>query len=715
VVKNKTGQLTKLFYATVTIALLLVSQYHFNAPQQAEAAPPLVACSAEQIRATERWWYLGNRSVIDFGVSGSAQTLSLNPQNISMLEGSTVVTDTSGELQFYSNGQIIWNKNNQTMPNGSGLLAAPSATQTVASFPSLSRPGVYFVVHNGGAFETGGSGPLRYSEVDMSLDGGLGDVTNGVKNILLDGGANTATEGLIAVPNSDATGFWVITATGANEVGNNNIVAHEFDGDGPTGTIVRTPMSTPNGNTFATFNLSPDRTKLVQHFGNFTSGSGQLRLLNIDAESGVMSEIITWDLPKTGTNGDFNYSADFSPDGRWVYATRIFGGGKLFRYDTQTHTTADALEDNIELVGDLGTNGGQVKRAPDGRMYIANYNATHLHVVNDPNNISDPDFVQGGISLPSGATSQFGLPQTVSGCPAPKNAPVNLSVSASGYNSTELAWSEPVDTGGDTLLGYRIDRSLDGDNWATIVDNTQNTATTYQDSELSPGTTYYYRIYAVYDSLTSGSSNTASATTTNEAPDCNQGYVACFTSAVTGSEVVLEVEDSCEITSRGISEESSNSITDPENYSYPLGLVDFVLECQNSGDTITVTQYYYETQTDNYVLRKYNPNTESYFTINDHTIEDVTVNGSQALRVTFEVTDGGELDVDGEANGEIIDPAGPALQQTSPNSPIDESEEPIISDGLLANTGTRVMIAALLAAGSAGTALFLLKQRDTAS
>jgi hypothetical protein len=128
-----------------------------------------------------------------------------------------------------------------------------------------------------------------------------------------------------------------------------------------------------------------------------------------------------------------------------------------------------------------------------------------------------------------------------------------------------------------------------------------------------------------------------------------------------------------------------------------------------------VTQYYYETQTDNYVLRKYNPNTESYFTINDHTIEDVTVNGSQALRVTFEVTDGGELDVDGEANGEIIDPAGPALQQTSPNSPIDESEEPIISDGLLANTGTRVMIAALLAAGSAGTALFLLKQRDTAS
>lgn len=707
--KSKMGQLSKLFCIPVVVALFLVSLFILSAPQKVQAAPPLVACSAEQIRATERWWYFGNRSVINFGVSGSARTLSLNPQNISVLEGSTVVTDTSGELQFYSNGQTIWNKNNQAMPNGSGLLAAPSATQTVASFPSLSRPGVYFVVHNGGAFETGGSGPLRYSEVDMSLDGGLGDVTNGVKNILLDGGANTATEGLIAVPNSDATGFWVITATGANEVSNNNIVAHEFDGDGPTGTIVRTPMSTPNGNTFATFNLSPDRTKLVQHFGNFTSGSGQLRLLDINAESGAMSEIVTWDLPKTGTNGDFNYSADFSPDGRWVYATRIFGGGKLFRYDIQTHTTAQALEDNIELVGNLGTNGGQVKRAPDGKMYVANYNATHLHVVNDPNNVANPDFVQAGVSLPSGATSQFGLPQTVSGCPAPKNAPVNLNVSATSYSSTELSWSGPVDVGGGTLLGYRIDRSPDGNSWTTIADNTESMTTTYQDNGLSPGTTYYYRIYAVYDAIISDSSNTASATTDDEAPDCTEGYVSCFTSAVTGDEVILEVEDSCEITSSGVSDESSNSIIDPANFSYPLGLMNFVLECGAPGDTVTVSQYYFESENSDYVLRKYNPITESYFTVNDYSIEDVTINGEQALKVSFEVTDGGELDIDSVVNGEIVDPAGLALQQSDSNTPSDPSNASVVGGGL-ASTGMSVIIVTLMAFTSLSLSLLALRK-----
>lgn len=523
---------TRMFQKTFSglVITVVLAQFFFANASQVLAAPPLVSCSAEQIRATERWWYFGNRGVVDFGVSGTGATFSTNPQSISMLEGSTVVTDTSGELQFYSNGQTIWNRNNQAMPNGTGLTAAPSATQTVASFPSLSRPGIYFVIHNGGAFETGGSGPLRYSEVDMSLNGGLGDVTPGIKNLLLDGGANTATEGLIAVPNADATGFWVITATGASEVGNHNIVAHEFDGDGPTGTIVRSAMSTPNGNTFATFNISPDMTKLVQHFGNFTGGSGQLRLLDIDAATGVISEIVTWDLASTGSNGTYNYSADFSPDGRYVYATRIFGTGKLFRYDIQTYTTAEDLEANIELIGSIGASGGQVKRAPNGRMYVANYNAAHLSVVNDPNNPTDPDFVQAGITLPAGAVSQFGLPQTVAGCPAPKNAPVNLTATADGSSAIDLAWSEPVDTDGEVLLGYKIDRSTDGVTWSTIVSNTGNTNLTYENTGLSADTLYYYRVFSVYGAFNSDASNIASARTDDVAT-----YAVIYTAGVNGT------------------------------------------------------------------------------------------------------------------------------------------------------------------------------------
>jgi hypothetical protein len=70
-----------------------------------EAAPPLVTCSVEQTHVTQRWWVFGNRVIMDFGLSGSGNpTLLQNSTNVNSPEGTTVVTDTAGELMFYSDG-----------------------------------------------------------------------------------------------------------------------------------------------------------------------------------------------------------------------------------------------------------------------------------------------------------------------------------------------------------------------------------------------------------------------------------------------------------------------------------------------------------------------------------------------------------------------------------------------------------------------------------
>ena len=85
-IKRKISRLTKLLHISAGLSLFLASQFVFSTPRQVYATPPpLVACSAEQARATERWWYFGGRGVIDFGASGTASTLSVNPQNISIL------------------------------------------------------------------------------------------------------------------------------------------------------------------------------------------------------------------------------------------------------------------------------------------------------------------------------------------------------------------------------------------------------------------------------------------------------------------------------------------------------------------------------------------------------------------------------------------------------------------------------------------------------
>lgn len=630
------------------------------APARAAAgAPPYVACTAEQVRATQRWWFFGNRAVMDFGATGTTVTVSQNPASVDASEGTTVVSDTAGNLLFYSNGLTVWNRDHAVMQNGSGLTAAPSATQTVAAFPSLSRPGFYFVVSNGGASESGGVGPLRYSEVDLSLDGGLGAVT-AVKNVLLDGGANSATEGMTAVPNADGTGFWVITATGGGETRNSDIVAHEFDGDGPTGTIVRSPMSTPNGNQFGTINLSQDMTKLVQHLGSSSGGAGQLRLLELDAATGEVTELVTWASP-TGLGGSNAYSADFSPDGRWVYATRIFGTGQLFRYDIQTYTTASELQDNVEALGAIGVNGGQVKRAPDGRMYVANYGGATLGVINDPDNVSDPDYVAGSLALASGSVSRFGLPQTATGCPIPLTAPSGLSVTSAGFTAMDLTWSAPVDDGGQTLLGYRIERSLDGTTWATVVADTGDTGTTFHDTGLDAGVEYFYRVFAIFDSVTSDPSNVDSATTDSDAPVCADDNVDCFPSPVTGDDVILEVDAACAIQTSGVSTEAELISEDPQPFSYPLGLLDFELDCGAPGHTAQVTQYYFDTVDDSYILRKHHPMTGEYSTVIDAVIDETTLNGRAVLRVVYEIADGGPLDADGVVDGRISDPAGLAV------------------------------------------------------
>src|SRR5690606_34930546 len=134
-------------------------------------SPPLQVCTDEQVRANQRFWYFGFQGGIDFGISGTTATAFTGVSNSA--EGSTVVTDTAGNLLFWSNGQQIYNSSGSVMPNGGGLTGNSSATQTVASFPAIGQPGVYFVVTTSGTENNPAAGQLRYSVVDMSLDGGL--------------------------------------------------------------------------------------------------------------------------------------------------------------------------------------------------------------------------------------------------------------------------------------------------------------------------------------------------------------------------------------------------------------------------------------------------------------------------------------------------------------------------------------------------------------
>jgi len=102
---------------------------------------------------------------------------------------------------------------------------------------------------------------------------------------------------------------------------------------------------------------------------------------------------------------------------------------------------------------------------------------------------------------------------SVGGTATAPQPPTNLSTNTISSSQINLSWSAPSDNGGSAITGYKIERSLDGSTWNTIVSNTGSTTTTYSDTGLSSSTTYTYRVSAINTIGTSLPSNTSSATT----------------------------------------------------------------------------------------------------------------------------------------------------------------------------------------------------------
>jgi hypothetical protein len=141
--------------------------------------------------------------------------------------------------------------------------------------------------------------------------------------------------------------------------------------------------------------------------------------------------------------------------------------------------------------------------------------------------------------------------------------------------------------------------------------------------------------------------------------DSQQANVSSFINNQNNEPEVLQVPESCTITSVSTQAESGLLLQDA-GFNYPAGLTNFTINCgENShGATDNITLYFYGLDPAGLTLRKYNTTNSSYATITPVSLEQVTIGGRQAAKVVYQVTDGGPLDQDGIANGIIVDPVG---------------------------------------------------------
>ena len=74
----------------------------------------------------------------------------------------------------------VYNKNHTVMPNGTGLLGHASSTQSAIIVKKPQSNTIYYIFTVDGF--SGAGGGFHYSEVDLTLQGSLGDI-NANKNI----------------------------------------------------------------------------------------------------------------------------------------------------------------------------------------------------------------------------------------------------------------------------------------------------------------------------------------------------------------------------------------------------------------------------------------------------------------------------------------------------------------------------------------------------
>jgi len=351
-------------------------------------------------------WYFGRYAGLNF--STNPPTI-LNDGHLTTGEGCTSVSSKAGDLLFYTDGSIVWDANHNIMPNGTGLLGNPSSTQSAVICPkpgtynyALKRFDGYYIITVD--YRLGPNG-VRFSEVDMTLNGGTGDVLFANKNTLLYG--TTTTESTNVAKHANGCDYWII----GKEVGNNTFRSYYVS---PTG-INLIPVISNTGsiipNVWGSIKISPNN-KLIAKANS--GGTVRLQVFDLDNNTGVLtfkfSDII----------GGSSYTSEFSADNKILYLS-LLSDPNIYQYDLTAPNNA-AFQASRTIIGTTSNTIGYrmcgIQMAPNGKIYAALQDLDYIGVINNPNtlgvgcNYVDNGQSVAGINTFSGSNmiSSLGLP-----------------------------------------------------------------------------------------------------------------------------------------------------------------------------------------------------------------------------------------------------------------------------------------------------------------
>lgn len=416
-------------------------------------------------------WYFGDKAGLDFN-SGIPVPLTDGAMDVdkgigtgfgyNFIEGCASVADAeTGRLLFYTDGMAVWDSTHFPMPNGNNTLAGHwSTTQSAVIVPHPGNADLYYIftADAGTSFFPSfpNAGVFAYSVVDMSLNGGTGDLVT-INKVLYD----TVTESQAATLHSNGRDYWSVS----RRYNSDQIYAYLIDSLGldtiPVISSTGYPGITNTGELAAQMKIAPNGKRLVLPIHHI-SEENAVMICDFSTSTGVVSNC--FEIPIPGIQ--FLYGVEFSPDSKKLYATSGTSAmnNNIYQLDIESCDSA-TIANSVTAVGrfSLSHKGLSFQLAPDGKIYIAIRGDDSLAVIHQPNlKGASCNFEQAGIYL-GGPTCDYALPNLITAVFAVQEDTLaaDFTYTTSGCAEDEVQFIDNSNFIGDTWYWYFGDGTTD--------------------------------------------------------------------------------------------------------------------------------------------------------------------------------------------------------------------------------------------------------------
>ncbi len=335
-------------------------------------------------------WYFGNYAGITFNTLTPS---GITNGQLNTYEGCATISNANGDLLFYTDGIKVWDSTHNVTPNGTGLKGNSSSTQSAVVIPRPGNPGKYYIFT---VDAVGGSYGLQYSEFNMALNSGKGDIDTALKNRKLLG---YTCEKITAVKHANNTDFWVCT----HKFGTDSIYSFLVTSVGintmPVASATGVKIAGSANSTLGYMKISPDGKKIG--YANWTFDTCCIADFNI--ATGSINNV--WSFYVNDA-----YGIEFSASSKFVYFAEMYTPWNIYQFDAKAISKIDFLnsKNSVDTTGSKPI--GALQMGPDKKIYICRQGSQFLDVINAPDSLGLSCRVQKNAIDLKGKICSFGLP-----------------------------------------------------------------------------------------------------------------------------------------------------------------------------------------------------------------------------------------------------------------------------------------------------------------